>query len=355
MVNRSMGSSSIGYSRAVTLTPAPPAPGDTSVLAGRPKTSATAVIALVAGALALVPVAVVLGIVALFRIQRYQLRGRRLAVVALSICAGWTALAMVGIIGAAAYVGSKSGPLTTFKTGTCFMYSDGLDAQGGVDVIDCSKPHDGQIVGQYHLGGSYPGLERSRVQSSLGCTATAAQEIADAGRLGDAARLNVYYPASQASWDDGMRSATCVLTNVDHVSLYGDARDRSWLTPQQARVLALTNQSSILRMKLRYLSGESWQIAAALEARLATVDRAEATAALAQAQVSPGGASADGLPSLLTLLARADQKEGGEAQAAASEATSMDGWQSVVSDETATSPQARSAYQNVRAAVGLPL
>ncbi|MEY9843856.1 septum formation family protein [Streptacidiphilus sp. MAP5-3] len=337
----------------MTLTPAPPAAGQPTVPVERPRTSAAAVIALIAGVLALVPVAVVLGIVALFRTQRRGLRGKRLAVVALSFSAAWTALAMIGIIGTAAYVGSQSGPVETFSTGTCFSYSDGVDANSGVDVDACGKPHDGEIVGVYGLGGSFPGASASEVQSALGCVRTAAQVVADPGGFGTAARLNVYFPPSQAAWDSGIRSATCVLSNADGSALTGDARDGSRLTAQQKQVLALTAESVLLRMKLDYLPSAHWQIAAALESRLAAVDRSEAPALQGLAAQSPGGANADGLPSLLAALAEAESTEAGHASANATATTSAAAWQRISNARTATDQAAENAYADLRTGLGL--
>lgn len=337
----------------MTLTPAPPAAGQPTVPVGRPRTSAAAVIALIAGVLALVPVAVVLGIVALFRTQRRGLRGKRLAVIALSFSAAWTALAMIGIIATAAYVGSQSGPIETFSTGTCFTYSDNVDANSGIDVIGCDSRHDGEIVGVYGLGGSFPGTSASEVQSVLGCVRTAAQVMADPGGFGTAARLNVYFPPSQAAWDSGFRSATCVLTNADGSQLSGDARDESRLTAQQKQMLALTAESVLLRMKLDYLPSVHWQIAAALESRLAVVDRSEASALRGLAAQAPGGAGADGLPSLLTALADTESAEAGHASVNAKVTTNAAAWQRISDARNATDQSAENAYADLRSGLGL--
>lgn len=338
----------------MTLTPAPPAAGLPTAPAGRPKTSAAAVIALVAGVLALVPVAVVMGIVALFRIQRLGQRGKRLAVVALSISAGWTALAMVAIIGTAAYVGSQSGPIETFSAGTCFNYTDGADAASGIDVVGCGQGHAGEIVSVYGLGGSFPGETASEVQSALGCVRTAAQAVADPGGGSATVQLNVYFPPSQAAWDAGIRSATCVLTNGDRAPMTGDARDASGLTSAQRQMLQLTAESTFLRIKLDELPAAHWQIAAALESRLATVDRSEAAALRAQAAQAPGGASADGLSSLLGALANADLAESGHAAARAQAATSAAAWQQIMERHQATDPATLTAYFGLRTGLGLP-
>jgi hypothetical protein len=321
----------------------PPAPA---------KLSAAAVCALLASAVALVPVGVVLGIVALFRTQRLGQRGRRLAVVALSLCAAWTAAGMVAIIATATVIGSNQGPLTTFGAGTCFTYQDGVDTAQGVHVVSCSQPHDGQIVASHGLGSSYPGLDAASRESVLGCVSDAAQAIPDAGRFDPATRLKIYYP-TQDTWDAGMHSAVCVVVNVDHSALTSDALDGSGLTPSQRQVLRLTNESVLLRVKLHDVPRSGWQIAGTLERRLSEADRAESSALTALAANPPQGATSD-LPALLLALASADTTEASQAEDAAGAITSPDTWQSRIDDGHQTYAPAAAAYQELRAPLGLP-
>jgi hypothetical protein len=340
----------------VTQTSPPSAPQASPYAAvpatGPAKLSAAAVCALVASAVALVPVGVVLGIVALFRTQRLGQRGRRLAVVALSLCAAWTALGMVTIIATAAVVGSQQGPLSSFGAGTCFTYHDGADTAQGIDVVSCSQPHDGQIVAHHGLGSSYPGEDAASENSVLGCVTDAAHAIPDAGRPDPSARLRIYYP-TQASWDAGMRSAVCVLTHVDHSTMTGDALDGSGLTPLQRQVLQLTNESVLLRVKLHDVPRSSWKTAAALEQRLDQVDRAESSALSALATNPPMGASPD-LPVALRTLASADATEAARAEATSVAVTSADAWQSRIGSGQQTYAPAASAYQALRIPLGLP-
>jgi hypothetical protein len=316
------------------------------------KLSAAAVCALVASAVALVPVGVVLGIVALFRTGRLGQRGRRLAVIALSLCAAWTAMGMVAIIATAAVIGSSQGPLTTFGAGTCFTYQDGVDAAQGVHVVSCSQPHDGQIVADHGLGSRYPGLDAASRESVLGCVADAARAIPDAGRFDPATRLKMYYP-TQDTWNAGMHAAICVVVNVDHSALTRDTLDGSGLTPSQRQVLRLTNESVLLRTKLHDVPRSGWQIAAALEQRLSAVDGAESSALTALAADPPQGATSD-IPPLLHALASADATEASQAEAAAGAITSADTWQSRIDDGRQTYAPAAAAYQELRAPLGLP-
>ncbi|RAG84214.1 hypothetical protein DN069_18355 [Streptacidiphilus pinicola] len=308
--------------------------------------------ALVASAVALVPVGVVLGIVALFRTQRLRLRGRRLAVVALSLCAAWTALGMVGIIATAAVIGSQQGPLSSFGAGTCFTYHDGTDTAQGVDVASCAQAHDGQVVAHHGLGSSYPGQDAASEQSVLGCVGDAALAVPDAGRLNLSTRLRIYYP-TQASWDQGMRGAVCVLTHVDHTSMDGDALDAGGLSPVQRQVLGLTNESVLLRVKLHDVPGSSWKIAATLERRLSAADGAESAALSALAANPPRGASAD-LPAALRTLAASDAEEASRAQETAVLVTSSDAWQSQIGSGTQTYAPATADYENLRTPLHLP-
>ncbi|WP_042368712.1 septum formation family protein [Streptacidiphilus neutrinimicus] len=316
------------------------------------KLSAAAVCALVASAVALVPVGVVLGIVALFRTRRLGQRGRRLAVVALSLCAAWTAMGMVAIIATATVIGSSQGPLTTFGAGTCFTYQDGVDTAQGVDVVSCSDPHDGQIVADHGLGSGYPGLSAASKESVLGCLTDAAHAIPDAGRFGPSTRLRIYYP-SQDSWDGGMHSAVCVLTNPDRSALTGDALAAPGLTPLQRQVLGLTNESVLLRIKLHDVPQGSWQIAGALEQRLGAADRAE-SAGLGALAANPPQGTTSALPPLLRALAAADATEASQADAASAAVTGADAWQALIDGGRVTYAPAAADYQELREPLGLP-
>ena len=320
--------------------------------AAEAKLSASAVCALVASAVALVPVGVVLGIVALFRTQRLRLRGRRLAVVALSLCAVWTALGMVAIIATAAVVGSRTGPLSSFGAGTCFTYHDGTDTARGVDVANCAQSHDGQIVAEHGLGSSYPGQDAGAEQSVLGCVADAARAIPDVGRQDVTTRLRIYFP-TQASWDQGMRSAVCVLSHADHTSMLGDALDGTGMTSLQRQVLQLTNESVLLRTKLHDVPNSGWKIAAALERRLGAADSVESAALSALAANPPQGASPD-LPSALRTLASSDTREASLARSTAVLITSSDSWQSQINGGGQTYAPANANYENLRTPLHLP-
>ncbi|WP_157597494.1 septum formation family protein [Streptacidiphilus rugosus] len=331
---------SIGHGFAPA--PVPPAPA-------RPRTSAAAVIALVAAALALVPVAVVMGIVALFRIRNQELRGKRAAVVALSLSAGWIALAMIGIIGTAAYVGSTQGPVSAFAVGSCYDYVSGHDARAGIHTVDCGGAHDGQIVGRVTFAGSFPGQEQATEESVVGCTTDAARRIVDVGQLDEVARVSTYVP-TQTAWDNGVKSATCVLVDSDGTPRFDDALDRTDMTPARSTVLALTNESALLRLKLRYLTGTVWRDAVVLERRLAVVDRAEAAALTRLANTPPEGGRAD-LPTLLRRLATEDLREVPVAENAAARTTDPDSWRKLAVAGKITSSHALTAYQDLRLAL----
>ncbi|MFD0329154.1 DUF4190 domain-containing protein [Streptacidiphilus monticola] len=170
------------------------------------KTSAAAVTSLVAAVLALVPVGVVLGIVALFRIPRRDQRGKRLAVVALSVCAGWTLVAMVAVIGAAAYVGTRHGLITAMRTGVCYNEPD--NATGQVDVVGCAGQHDGQIVARPQLDGGhggYPGDGATMRRSVVDCARAVAAAVPDPGR---SPRTSSSTPTRRPGTTGAMASAT---------------------------------------------------------------------------------------------------------------------------------------------------
>ncbi|MEY9875847.1 hypothetical protein ABH931_005353 [Streptacidiphilus sp. MAP12-33] len=317
------------------------------------KLSALAVCALVASGIALVPVGVVLGIVALFRTQRLRQRGKRLAVVALSLCAAWTALGMAAIITGAAVVASHTGDVDAFAPGTCFDYHDGVDVTEGVDVLSCGNPHDGEVVAHQGLGSSYPGEDAAARESVVGCIGDAARAIPDADAPDPAVtRVKVYYPSPDA-WDAGMRSATCVLTHVDHSPMTGDALDGSSLTPQQRQVLQTTNETVLLRLKLLDVPASGWKIAAALEQRLATADQAESAALAALAADPPAGTTSD-LPVSLHDLSAADTTEAAQARSVAAGIIGESSWQSRIDAGDQPYLDTTSAYKDLRSSLGVP-
>jgi hypothetical protein len=240
------------------------------------KTSAAAVTSLVAAVLALVPVGVVLGIVALFRIPSRDQRGKRLAVVALSVCAGWTLVAMVAVIGAAAYVGTRHGLITAMRTGVCYNEPD--NATGQVDVVGCAGQHDGQIVARPQLDGGhggYPGDGATMRRSVVDCARAVAAAVPDPGALSPDVVFYAY-PPTRDDWGHGIRDSLCVLADATGQPWSGDARSLSGYTSAQLALLRPTSESVLLHRKIAALPPEKWQAGVALAEELVTVDGTEA-------------------------------------------------------------------------------
>ncbi len=204
----------------MTTPPPGPDPGAYYAAGWRPPTPPRDVLAvnsLVAGLIALGPVALGLGIAALGRIRRGATRGTGLAVTgivlgAVSTLAGgiWSVAALLTwqatqplpptITSARpAYVGQ-------LRTGSCL---ERLPADGDVTrvtVVPCGEPHAAEVVTVYAFGTTdvWPGQERVDDRVAHACQLTAAE--------GSAGVRAVVWAPTLASWERGDRTGMCLAT-----------------------------------------------------------------------------------------------------------------------------------------------
>jgi hypothetical protein len=184
---------------------------------------AVAIWSFVLGLIAVVPVSVVLGIVALVRKRPYGARrGKGFAIAGLALSGVWT-LALAGgvVVVAVMYhglssVSSTSTPAGTVlidevKPGTCFDVAD--ETSGLVRKRSCVHAHDAQMVGMASLPGSdtYPGDAKAVLLADAACIKAEYAAIPDVRNSvpGDAS-INYLYP-DRDSWTNGDRDAACYL------------------------------------------------------------------------------------------------------------------------------------------------
>ena len=182
--------------------PAPPPPGSTNPWA---------VAALVAGLLALVPVAVVAGVVGLVQTGRRPQAGRWLAVGGLVAAATWT---VVLCVVAAVFLDDleprlgRVGDVRSTVVGTCLT----APAAGATAWAssDCSEPHDGEVYLVEDLGaGAWPG------KGEIGGRAEDACYGAFSAYVGRSWMTSDYdygwFSPDAREWSSGERRVVCVV------------------------------------------------------------------------------------------------------------------------------------------------
>jgi len=204
--------------------PAPPArPGPTSTWA---------VVSLVTGLLALVPVAVVTGVVALVQIRRNRLSGTGLAVGGLVAAAFWS---VVATIAAFVWAVSPGGPAESWGVesygpaaavagldeGQCFDFGDGW--ADPATPVACAARHQGEVYVVWELSrGEAPEHGDAALAADSACYREFGGYVGRGSMTSDYA-YGFFVPDEQ-EWDDGVRTATCVLVPWDAEFSSGSAR-----------------------------------------------------------------------------------------------------------------------------------
>jgi len=176
-----------------------------------------AIVSVVTGALALGPVAGVLGIMALRRTTARGTRGRGLALLGVVLGAvGTLALAglVVGIVLTARMTHPLPADVTSARsaharqlvTGNCL---GGLPPAGSVDVVHvvpCAAPHAAQVITEYAFDHDalWPGQRAADARVAASCALS--QPEKDAG-----VRAVTWAPTAE-SWRDGDRLGLCLAT-----------------------------------------------------------------------------------------------------------------------------------------------
>jgi hypothetical protein len=257
-------------------------------------TNGQAVAAFVLGLLAIVPVSVVLGIVALVRIGRTRQRGKGLAIAGLVLSGLWAVAALGGLALAVGYAathakavpiaagpGAQSGtqPLDALQPGTCFDQTSDTDVIT-VTVVPCSQPHDRQLFARdvVNPGDPYPGASQATQQALMFCDQQKAADYLDAAGIRSSALTFVYWP-TQLSYEHDDAVFYCTLADP------GGGRLGSSLWPQsptytaaQTDYLRMTKQTTLLRQEIVDGVPSLWAQQRATATQLAQADLAEANA-----------------------------------------------------------------------------
>lgn len=175
--------------------------------------SKLAIATLVTGILALVPIALALGIAALSGIRKTGRRGRGMAVAGLFLAGAWVVAG--GTAGIAYYfthgfhakvhVQYNQDAIFTLRPGECL---DGQPNSKSFTLVSCSAPHDAEVFATFPLPDSaWPGTTVLQQDASAGCAGQLNGYINP--ELASASLTQVYVYPDQPSWAAGVRTVVC--------------------------------------------------------------------------------------------------------------------------------------------------
>jgi hypothetical protein len=254
-------------------------------------TNGQAIASFVLGLLAVVPVSVVLGIVALVRIGRTRQRGKGLAVAGLVLSGLWAVAGGCGLVlavmFAAAHPVAPTGPtaaapgvqqLDAIPLGTCFDLPSGATDVATVTVVPCAQPHDRQLIARVDATGSFPGDTESAQESGTICDQQVSAAYLDGPGLVSQASIYSFWP-SQSSYESGDPVFDCTLAQRDGGQLSGSLwPPTTTYTAAQTTYLMMTRRTTLLRWELADGEQSLWSEHRATATQLALADLAEANA-----------------------------------------------------------------------------
>jgi Septum formation len=197
--------------------------------------SKLAVVALVTGVLALVPIAVVCGIAALIGIRRSGRRGHGMATAALFASAAWVIIgSAVGTVAVLTHGFQK--PVTIkYRESAVFKLREGdcVNMPNGqvVSVLPCSTPHEAEVFATFSLPASaWPGTAAVKQEASSGCVSRLTGYLNP--QLAISLAQSYVFP-DKAAWTAGTRTVICEVQTTNGQPLTGAVRGASLYLDQQ--------------------------------------------------------------------------------------------------------------------------
>lgn len=156
------------------------------------------------------------------RVARSELRAPSKVVAMIGVPLVAVALYLGTVVG----VGLAMAPVPEYEAGKCLdgLYGAGNLSSEAIEIVPCSQPHDGEVVGNVeHPDGSYPGEEGLLAFGSSACRAPFAEYV---GVSFDDSHLDMIllWP-EQILWLKGDRTIDCVALDPGQVRLTGSIRD----------------------------------------------------------------------------------------------------------------------------------
>jgi hypothetical protein len=193
-------------------------------------TNPWAIVALVTGLLALVPVAIGAGITALVQIHRRRQAGMGMAIAGIVGAAVWTLVAVVvGVVLLVNFGDPGGGALGRVADAASTDVGSCLRAPGGdaslATVADCAGKHDGEVYSVDTLGGTaWPGYDQTDSDADDLCYGGFAAYV---GRSFEDSEYDYgYFLPDQAEWAAGERRVVCVVLTSSAETSRGRARGR---------------------------------------------------------------------------------------------------------------------------------
>ncbi|MFE5485866.1 DUF4190 domain-containing protein [Streptomyces sp. NPDC056527] len=221
-----------------------------------PTTNGLAIASLVSGIVCCIPpLGLIFGLIALPQIKRKNQTGKGLAIAGVVLSSLSCLLMVLGLVtggfgetwksfkeGMDEAASSKSA--FSLRKGECFEVDGKLESYTtDVAIVDCAKPHDGEVVGGYKVTGfdKWPGEDRLDKLAEERCAEISSAYAMDNWAIPEHV-WDYYYIPSRQSWRTGDRSVTCTLAVEDGEPLKGSLRaDETTLDPDQLYYLQNLN------------------------------------------------------------------------------------------------------------------
>lgn len=197
-------------------------------------TDGFAIATLVLGIIAVVPLAVIFGILALGRTGPGRQAGRGMAIAGLALAGVWTLLIGAGIAVAVATAaeGDDSGQIasggsvaaTDLQEGDCLNgLGDDVTSVQTLPAVPCAVAHEGEVFAVFDLpAGPYPGATAVDEQVEAGCY-DRFDTYAPRASADTSIGIFFVYPL-EANWRLGDREVVCIATTPSPTT--GSLRDR---------------------------------------------------------------------------------------------------------------------------------
>lgn len=193
-------------------------------------TNPWAIVALVTGIIALVPVAIAAGIVALVQIRKRGEDGTPLAIIGLVAAGCWTLVIVIGLAAAFAFgsfgYGSgdqgRVGNAGSTTVGACL--DERSQGQEIAPVEDCGNSHYAEVYQVETLGaGAWPGSDELENRAEELCDAAFESYVGES--YFDSDYDYGYFFPDEAEWRSGERRVVCVILPGFDDDLRGSVRD----------------------------------------------------------------------------------------------------------------------------------
>ncbi|MFD7228583.1 DUF4190 domain-containing protein [Streptomyces sp. NPDC059881] len=219
----------------------------------RPATNGFAVASLITGIVCcLPPLGFVLGLIALAQIKKKGQDGRGLAIAGTALSVISTILMTVAFAtgGAAAFwdglrdaadESARSRSTLNLRTGQCFDTPHGVEDEketASVAVVDCEKPHDGEVSGAFplHKFDKWPGDPAIESEAETRCEDVNSAYALDWWAVPETAETYYYMP-TRDSWRLGDRTVVCTFAATEAKLKSSVRSDRTTLDPAQLAYL----------------------------------------------------------------------------------------------------------------------